>query len=57
MMTGFFVPGVPGHVVEEVNTLECIRTWMEIPWGAILTHNGLLGGILIVQRMKVLDVK
>lgn len=55
MVTGVFVPRIPGHVVEEVNTLECIRTWMEIPWGSILTHDGLLGGILIVQRMKILD--
>lgn len=51
---GNFVPDVPGHEVQEVNTLESIRTWMELPFGSTLTKNGNLGGILIVQRMRVI---
>lgn len=47
-------PSVPGHVVEEVNTLECIKTWMEIPWGSPLTKNGAFAGILVVQTMRII---
>ncbi len=54
-ITKNFVPGVPGHEVQEVNTLENIRTWMEIPFGSVLTKDGAFGGFLIVQTMKVLD--
>lgn len=53
-ITGTFEPGVPPHVVEEVDTLERIKTMMELPFGSVLTKNGKLGGILIVQRMKVI---
>lgn len=54
-ITGNFVPPVPGHEVEEVDTLECIRTWMELPFGSVLTRKGNLAGILIVQKMKILE--
>ncbi len=54
-ITKNFIPGVPGHEVQEIDTLESIRTWMEIPFGSVLTKNGVLGGILIVQKMRVLD--
>lgn len=53
-ITGNFIPGIPGHEVVEVDTLESIRTWMEIPWGSVLTSKGSLGGVLLVQRMKIL---
>lgn len=51
---GNFKPPVPGHEVQEVDTAECLRTWMELPFGSVLTRNGTLGGILIVQRMKII---
>lgn len=54
-ITGIFKPDVPPHVVEEIDTLECIKTMMDIPYGSVLTKNGTLGGILIVQRMTVID--
>lgn len=53
-ITGIFSPDVPPHEVEEVDTVECIRTLMEIPHGCVLTKNGQLGGILIVQRMRII---
>lgn len=53
-ITGIFSPDVPAHEVEEVDTIECIRTLMEIPHGCVLTKNGQLGGILIVQTMKII---
>lgn len=53
-ITGIFSPDVPPHEVQEVGTLECIRTVMEIPHGCVLTKNGQLGGILIVQRMRII---
>lgn len=49
-----FIPGVPGHEVQEINTPESLRTWMELPFGSVLTKNGTLGGILIVQKMKLI---
>lgn len=54
-ITGNFVPDVPGHEVQEINTLECLRTWMEVPFASVLTKNGSFGGMLIVQKMKILD--
>lgn len=54
-ITKNFVPGVPGHEVQELNTLENIRTWMEIPFGSVLTHEGAFGGFLIVQKMRIID--
>lgn len=51
---GTFRPPVPGHEVQEVDTAECLRTWMELPFGSVLTRNGALGGIMIVQRMKII---
>ena len=54
-ITGTFTPGVPPHEVQEVGTLECLKTMMEIPYGSVLTKNGKLGGILIVQRMRIID--
>lgn len=54
-ITGTFVPGVPAHEVEEVGTLECMKTMMELPHGSVLTKDGKLGGILIVQRMRVIE--
>lgn len=54
-ITKNFEPGVPGHEVQEINTLENIRTWMEIPFGSVLTKNGSFGGFLIVQTMRIID--
>jgi PAS domain-containing protein len=54
-ITGSFIPGVPPHVVEEIDTLECIKTIMEIPYGSVLTNNGKFGGILIVQKMRIIE--
>ncbi len=54
-ITKSFVPGVPGHEVQEINTLECLRTWMEIPFASVLTKNGAFGGILTVQKMSLID--
>ncbi|MBA2404528.1 MAG: hypothetical protein H0V66_07145 [Bdellovibrionales bacterium] len=54
-ITGTFNPNIPGHEVEEVNTAERIKTWLEIPCASVLTRNGSFGGILVVQRMKLLD--
>lgn len=54
-ITKNFFPEVPGHEVQEIDTLECIRTWMEIPFGSVLTKNGSFGGFLIAQRMRILD--
>jgi hypothetical protein len=42
-------------MVEEIDSLECLKTWMELPHGSVLTRNGALGGVLMVQRMKLLD--
>lgn len=53
-ITGIFSPDVPPHEVQEVDTLECIRTIMDIPHGCVLTKNGQIGGILIVQRMRII---
>lgn len=53
-ITKNFVPGVPGHEVQEVNTLENIRTWMEIPFGSVLSKDGAFGGFLIVQTMRII---
>ncbi len=54
-ITGTFVPGVPAHEVQEIDTIECVKTIMEIPYGSVLTKDGKFGGILIVQRMTVID--
>lgn len=54
-ITKNFTPDVPGHEVQELNTLENIRTWMEIPFGSVLTKDGAFGGFLIVQTMRILD--
>lgn len=51
---GTFTPPVPAHEVQEVETAECLRTWMELPFGSVLTRNGSFGGVLIVQRMKII---
>lgn len=53
-ITGTFIPDVPPHEVEEVDTLECVKTIMDVRLGSVLTKNGKLGGILIVQNMKVI---
>lgn len=53
-ITKNFNPDVPGHEVEELNTLECIRTWMEIPFGSVLTRNGAFAGTLVVQKMTII---
>lgn len=53
-ITGIFSPDVPPHEVQEVDSLECLKTMMEIPHGCVLTKNGQLGGILIVQRMRII---
>lgn len=53
-ITDSFCPNVPGHEVQEVNTAECIRTWMEIPFASVLTKKSAFGGILVVQRMRIL---
>lgn len=54
-ITGDFETHVPGHEVKEIGSLECLRTWMEIPWGTTLSQDGKTAGFLIVQRMKLLD--
>lgn len=54
-ITKNFEPDVPGHEVQEINTLENIRTWMEIPFGSVLTKNGTFGGFLIVQTMRIIN--
>jgi hypothetical protein len=54
-ITGTFNPNIPGHEVEELETQECIRTWMELPVGSVLTKKGNFGGVLMVQKMRVLS--
>ncbi len=54
-ITGNFIPDVPPHEVEEIDSLEKIRTMMELPMCSVLTKKGAFGGILVVQRMKVLS--
>lgn len=54
-ITGTFTPDVPEHLVEEVDTLECLKVMMAIPCGSILTKNGNWGGVLIVQKMRVIS--
>jgi PAS domain-containing protein len=51
---GNFIPDVPPHVVEEIDSIERTRTLMEIPMGSVLTKGGKFGGMLIIQRMKIL---
>lgn len=51
--SGTFEINIPGHEVEEVGTLENVKSWMEILWGSILKRNKNFGGLLIVQRMRL----
>lgn len=53
-ITGTFEPGIPPHVVEEVDSPESLKTMMAIPYASVLTKNGKFGGILVVQRMKII---
>ena len=53
-ITGVFSPDVPGHVVEELGTVERLKTWMEIPYASSLTKNGAFGGILVIKKMKII---
>lgn len=53
-ITKTFKPDVPGHEVQEIDTLGCNKTWMELPVGSVLTRDGVLGGILIVQKMRLI---
>lgn len=52
--SGTFKIDIPGHEVEEVGTLENVKSWMDILWGSILTRDQNFGGLLIVQRMRLL---
>jgi hypothetical protein len=53
--SGTFRPKVPAHEVQELNTIDCLRTWMEFPVASILTSNGAFGGMMMIQRMKILS--
>lgn len=53
-ITGTFKPDVPEHEVEEVGTIECTKTIMDVCHGSVLTKNGKFGGLLVIQRMKVI---
>lgn len=53
-VTGNFVPDVPPHEVQEIDSLEKIRTLMALPMASVLTKDGKFGGILVIQRMTVL---
>lgn len=53
-ITGNFIPDVPPHEVEEIDSIERIKTLMALPFGSVLKRESKFGGILLVQRMKVL---
>jgi hypothetical protein len=53
-ITGLFVPDVPPHEVEEIDSIERMKTLMEIPFGSVLTKDGSFGGIMLIKRMRVL---
>lgn len=48
-------PKVPGHEVQELGTPENIRTWMEIPWVAVLTRDRQFAGYLAIQHMRIIE--
>ncbi len=54
-ITGNFVPPVPPHEVQELDSIECIKTIMDMPIGSVLTKNGNFAGILMVQRMTIIS--
>ena len=54
-ITGTFIPDVPGHEVEELHTENPMRTWMELSWVSVLTRDRAFGGILVVQKMRILN--
>jgi hypothetical protein len=51
---GCFVPDVPAHEVEELNSAERLKTMMSFPLISSLTRDGKFGGFLVVQRMEIL---
>lgn len=53
-ITGIFHPPVGPHTVEELDSLECTKTIMEIPCGSVLTTKGKFSGMLIIQKMKII---
>jgi hypothetical protein len=53
-LKGTFDLNIPGHEVQELGTVENLKTWMEINWGSVLNKQGALAGLMIVQRMRVL---
>ncbi|MES2525554.1 MAG: hypothetical protein V4598_00645 [Bdellovibrionota bacterium] len=54
-ITGTFTPDVPPHEVQEIDSLECIKTMMGLPSISVLTSMGHFAGMLIVQRMKIIE--
>ncbi len=51
-LKGLFEVNVPGHIVEELQTDESIKNWVEFPCACSLTKNGSVAGFLVIQRMK-----
>lgn len=49
-----FNPHIPPHEVQELNTLENLRTMMDIFLCSPLTRKGQLEGILIGKRMQII---
>lgn len=54
-ITGTFIPEAPPHEVQEIDSIECLKTEMSFPFGSVLTKDGRFGGILMVQKMKILS--
>jgi hypothetical protein len=54
-INGIFDPGIPGHMVEELQTEEKLKTWHEIPWGTTLTKKGEAAGFLLTHRIRILE--
>jgi hypothetical protein len=52
---GCFVPDVPAHQVEELHSVEKIKTIMSFPLISVLTREGKFGGFLVVQHMKIIE--
>lgn len=53
-ISGNIFPNIPEHTVEELNSPELIKTKMSIPFASTLKKNGKFGGLMVVQRMRVI---